>query len=365
MKKITSALIVILTMIFVFFFILISISGCYRAIPKQLNVITWEGYVPEAAAALFEKETGIKLNISFATDNQRLLALIKGGGEADIVMPTQSNINRYYEADLVQPLDLKIITNYEKVPKSFKEQSWIKWDGKQMGSGEIYAIPYVFGISGLAINTSKYTKNLDNIGWEILFDTGLKGRVSSRNNIESLMLILDLYGIPRDNFITDTQDTLEQIRDKAIALKNNVLKFYTTNAEISDLMKNEEVWVSHIWDGGGRNLSQFDAKFKFVLPKTGGLAWTDSFMISKKAKNPTGANLFIDFMLRPDIAAMLTEQSGFKTTVDGALDIAKGIDKELYKFTDEQLAKLKWNPNLSEEAMSMYIAFQEELSTVQ
>ena len=56
-----------------------------------------------------------------------------------------------------------------------------------MGSGEIYAIPYVFGTSGLVINTSKYTKSLDNIGWEILFDTDLKGRVSgSKNDIESV-----------------------------------------------------------------------------------------------------------------------------------------------------------------------------------
>jgi putative spermidine/putrescine transport system substrate-binding protein len=222
LKKITIVLIVFLTIILAAFIIVSSLAGCNKAIPKELNVITWEGYIPEAAAALFEKETGIKLNITFATDNQRLLALIKGGGEADIIMPTQSNINRYYEAGLVQPLDLKIITNFEKVSKSFKEQPWTKWDGKQMDSGDVYAIPYVFGISGLVINTSKYTKSLYDIGWEVLFDTDLKGRVSSRNNIESLMLILDLYGIPRENFIINTQGTLEQIRDKAIALKNNV-----------------------------------------------------------------------------------------------------------------------------------------------
>ncbi len=361
----TFAVIVFLVITLVFFFIASSLGGCKNTTPKQLNICTWEGYVPEAAITLFEQETGIKLNIAFATDNQRMLALIKGGGKADIVMPTQSNINRYYEADLVQPLDLKNIKNYEKVSESFKDELWTKWNGKQMGSGDVYAIPYVFGTSGLVLNTSKYTKSLEDIGWEVLFDADLKGRVSSRNNIESLMLILDLYGIPRENFVTDTQDTLYSIRDKAIALKNNALKFYTTNAEISDLLKNEEVWVSHIWDGGGRKLSQFDPKFVFTLPKTGGLGWTDAFMILKNAANPVGANLFIDFMLRPEIAAMLTEQSGFKTTVKGALEMAKGIDKDLYSFTDEQLAKLKWNPNLSEDAMSSYIAFQEELSTVQ
>ena len=279
-------------------------------------------------------------------------------------MPTQSHVNRFYEAGLVQPLDLKNITNYEKVSKSLREQPWAKWDGKQMGSGEVYSVPYVFGTSGLVINTSKYTKSLNDIGWDVLFDTNLKGRVSSRNNLETINLMLDLNGIPREDFITDTKGTLEKIRPNAIALKDNVLKFYNTGAEIVDLMKNEEAWIGEIWDGGGRKLSQFDTKFKFVLPKTGGLGWTDTFMIPEDAANPAGAILFINFMLRPDIAAMLTEKSGYTTTVDGALDAAQGINKDLFKYTDEQLAKLKWNPNLSEEAMSVYTTFWEELSTL-
>ena len=365
MKKITLVLIIFLTIILISFFTVSTLAGCMKTTPKQLNVYVWEGYLPESVAALFEKETGIKLNITFASDNAMMLALLKSGGKADIVMPTQWQVNRYYEAGLAQPLDLKNITNYEKVSKSLREQPWSKWDGKQMGSGEIYVIPYVFGTSGLVVNTSKYTKSLNNIGWEVLFDTDLKGRVSSKNSQESLTLILDLYGIPRENLITDTRGTLDKIRPKAIALKNNVLKFYDTGAEILDLMKNEEVWISEIWDGGARKLSQFDPKLNYILPKTGGFGWTDTFMIPKEAANPAGANLFIDFMLRPDIAAMLTEQSGYTTTVEGALDAAKGIDKDLYRFTDEQLSKLKWLPNLSEEVMSIYVAFWEELSTVQ
>jgi len=340
-------------------------AGCKTTTPKQLDVYVWEGYLPKSVAALFEQETGIKLNISFIADSEKMLTLLKGGGKADIIMPTDPKVNLFYANDLVQPLDLDKITNYEKVSKSLREQPWAKWDGNQMGSGEVYAIPYVFGTSGLAINTSKYTKNIDNISWEILFDPDLKGKVSSRNYITSVLLMLDLLGIPRENLLTDTEGTLNQIRDKTFALKNNVLKFYDTYAEIIDLMKNEEVWVSYIQDGQGRKLSQFDPKFKYVLPKEGGLGWTDTFMIPKEAANPAGANLFIDFMLRPDIAAMVTDQSGFNTTVEGALDMTKDIDKDLYRFTDAQLAKLKWSPSFSEKVVSIYYTFWEEITTVQ
>jgi len=365
MKKTTIFLVSSLVIIFVLFFTSPSIAGCNKTATKQLDVYVWEGYLPAEAATLFEQETGIKLNINYITDNEKATTLLQGGGKADIIMPTQSSINRYYEGDLVQPLDIKNITNYGKVLRFLKDQPWAKWDGAQMGSGEIYAIPYIFGTNGLVINTSKYTKSIDDIGWEILFDTGLKGRVSVKNNLTSLWPILDLLAIPMGNLATNPQETLEKIKPKAIELKDNVLKFYNSEAELLDIMKNEEVWVCKCEDGSGRKLSQFDSKFKYVISKTGALAFTDTFMIPKEAANPKGANLFIDFMLRPDIAVMLTEQSGFTTTVEGVLDIAEGIDKDLYRYTDEQLAKFKFTPNLSKEVRSIYLEFWEELSTVQ
>ena len=344
---------------------MLSFGGCKKApVIKDLNVYVWEGYLPEAAVKMFEEETGFKLNITFATDNAMMLTLLKGGGKADIVMPTQNQVNRFYEEGLAQPLNLKDIANYEKVVKALREQPWAKWDGKKMGSGDVYVVPFVFGTSGLVFNTEKYTGSTEGIGWDVLFDSILKGRVSSKNAPESLMICLDIMGIPRENLLTDTQNTLEKARPKVIDLKGSVLKFYDTGAEILDLLKNEEVWVSHIWDGGGRKLMQFNPKFKYILPKTGGFGWTDTFMIPSSAANLLGANKFIDFMLRPDIAAMLTTESGYTTTVSGALDKTTGIDKAAYEFSGQDLAKLVWQPNFSEDVISAYTTFWEEISTV-
>jgi spermidine/putrescine transport system substrate-binding protein len=365
LKKITLIPIIFLAITLASSFTISSLAGCKSTTPKQLDVCVWEGYLPEATAALFEQETGIKLNITFVSENAEMYTLLKAGGKADIIMPSHNIVNRYYENGLAQPLNLKSIPNYEKVSKSFREQPWAKWDGSRMGSGEIYVIPYVFGTTGLVVNTSRYTRSLDDIGWEVLFDTDFKGRVSTGNGLEPITMMLDLYDIPVENLISDTQGTLDKIRDKAIALKNNVLKFYKTGSEISDLMKNEEVWASQIWDGIGKSLSTFDAKFKYILPKEGGQGWADTFMIPKDAANPEEAYLLIDFMLRPDIAAMLTEQSGFTTTIEGALDIAEIINKDFYRYTDEQMVNLVWTPNLSEEAISIYTTFWEEISTVQ
>ena len=364
MRKIIRIISIIFCMAAVFSISVFSLPGCKKDVPKELNVYVWEGYLPESAVKMFEEETGLKLNITFATDNSMMLTLLKGGGSADIIMPTQNQVNRFYADGLALPLDLKKIPNYEKVAASFKEQPWAKWDGKSMGSGDTYAIPYVFGTSGLVINTEKYTGSLDGIGWEVLFDPGLKGRVSSKNAPESLMLCLDVLGIPRENLITDTQNTLEAARPKVLELRDNLLKFYDTGAEILDLLKNEEVWVSHIWDGGGRKMEKFDRKFIYLLPETGGLGWTDTYMIPANSKNPAGAHMFINFMLKPEVAGMLTAESGYTTTVNGALDFAGDVNKEIYTFSEDELKKLIWQPNFTEDIIEAYTSFWEEISAI-
>lgn len=350
----------------VIIFILLSAvtaSGCKKErAPGELIVYVWEGYLPEEAAEMFEDETGIRLNINLITGNDEMFTLLKGGGIADIVMPTQNQVNRFYTEGLARPLNLEMIPHYANVGDSFKEKDWSMWDGRQMGSGDTYVIAYVFGTSGIVVNTEKYTGSTEGIGWEILFDPALKQRVSSRNSAESLMICLDLMGIPRENLLTDTRGTLESIRGKAVELKNNVLKFYNTGAEILDLLENEEVWVSHIWDGGGRKLMASDPGFIYMLPSTGGFGWTDTFMIPDSAPNSEGAHKFINFMLGDDVAAIVTSEGGYTTTVKGSVEQAEGIDKNLYVYRDEELQKLVWQLNFPESVVEAYNNFWEELS---
>lgn len=361
MKMARSIFCMLIFIIMTFFITLTACKG--EAVQEELDVYVWEGYLPEEVTEMFEEETGIKLNINLIADNAIVLNLLKGGGQADVIMPTQNWVNRFYVEELALPLELDKIPNYGNVADSFKDQDWSMWDGDQMGSGDTYVIPYVFGTSGIVVNTEKYTGSLEGIGWEILFDSELKERVSSRNTAESIMICLDLIGIPRENLLTDTEVTLERVRDKVIELKNNVLKFWDSGAELLDLINNEEVWVSHIWDGGGRKLISSDPKFKYVLPSTGGMGWTDTFMIPVSVANPEGAYKFIDFMLETEIAALVTAE-GNVTTVKGSIDLAEGIDKDLYVFTDEELENLVWQLNFPEDVVKAYNDFWEEISTV-
>ncbi len=155
-----------------------------KPLTGTLNIQVWEGYLPEEVISLFEEETGIKLSITLVADNGTMITYLEGGGKSDLIMPTQNQVNRLYEQNLAMALDMAQIPNYKNVGASFKNQPWSMWNGSTLGSGNTYVIPYVFGTSGIVINTDKYKESLDNIGWEVLFDKDLKDRVSSRNSAE-------------------------------------------------------------------------------------------------------------------------------------------------------------------------------------
>jgi hypothetical protein len=70
-------------------------------------------------------------------------------------------------------------------------------------------------------------------------------------------------------------------------------------------------------------------------------------------------------MLRPDIAAVVVTEGGYTTTVDGSLDLAEGIDKDLYVFEDDEIANLVWQISFPEEVIAIYNNFWEELSTIE
>ncbi|MCJ7665687.1 MAG: extracellular solute-binding protein, partial [Actinobacteria bacterium] len=136
---------------------MVPFAGCKAdTAPKELTVYVWEGYLPDKVVEIFEEETGITLNVNLISDNAAIFTLLKGGGEADIIMPTQNQVNRFYTEDLAQPIDLEKLSNYANITGTFKNQKWSMWDGSQMGTGQTYVVPYVFGTSGIIINTEKY-----------------------------------------------------------------------------------------------------------------------------------------------------------------------------------------------------------------
>ena len=77
MQKAVKTIVAVLALILMIFLISSAAAGCKKDIPKNFQLYVWEGYLPEAAAQMFEEQTGIKLNITYATDNAMMLALAK------------------------------------------------------------------------------------------------------------------------------------------------------------------------------------------------------------------------------------------------------------------------------------------------
>jgi len=312
----------------------------------ELNLWTWEGYAPDEVVQQFEEETGIKLNITYYSNNNELISKLRAakGRGADLVQPSVTLIPQAMDYDLYQPFDLSKLQNLGNVYPSMLE------DSKSLGGeidGEIYGIPFSWGTSGIMYNTEKITDPVDSYG--VLFDEKYAGRVTYRATLHvfiSAGLYLGLGNEMRDIYVDEetARPILDKILEFLIEKKALVKTYWTSRQENIDLFVQEAVWVGQGWDGTGWYLAQQGEPVKFIAPKEGALTWLDTFSLPKGSENVENAYKWIDFTLRPEVAGKISDLGGFASAVEKSVDYISEERSKLVKesFPKEAVENLWW-----------------------
>ncbi len=312
----------------------------------ELNLWTWEGYAPDEVVKQFEEETGIKLNITYYSNNLELISKLRAakGRGADLVQPSVTLIPQAMDYDLYQPLDLSKVENLGNVYPSMLA------DSKTLGAefdGEIYGIPYSWGTSGLMYNTEKVTEPIDSFG--ALFDEQYAGKVTCRATLHTFIsagLYLELGNRMRDIYVDE--ETARPILDEILAFliekKKLVKTYWTSRQENIDLFVQEAVVVAQGWDGTGWYLAQQGHPVKFIAPKEGALTWLDTFALPKGAENLDAAYAWMNFTLRPEVAGKISDLGGFASAVEKSVDFISAERSALVKesFPKEAVENLWW-----------------------
>jgi len=133
---------------------------------------------------------------------------------------------------------------------------------------------------------------------------------------------------------------------KMIKAKGLVKNYWTNGDQLLQSMRSGEVYVAMAWDKGGWKLHAENPDIDFIVPDTGALAWVDTFAIPAKAKNVSGAYKWINFMLRPDNAAIYTNLDKTSTASDGAIELVEATMKANLKrsFSAADIDNMKWYP---------------------
>jgi spermidine/putrescine transport system substrate-binding protein len=318
-------------------------SGCSRLDgSKRLRILTWSDYVPADVAAQFEKETGIHVELTLSNNEEMISKLhATGGAGYDLAQPSVDRITGVErEFGLYRPFDLSKVNLAQFRPE-------ILGIARQIASmdGKLYALPYLWGSEGLVVNR-KYATISD---YTDLCRPDLKARTSMRLRRPTLMAFafalgqnpFDLYGDPKAYEVL-----MEKVGRTLEACKSNVRFFFDNRDQLLNGMRSGEVVAAMMWDTGGWTLNRENPDLQYVVPKSGALGWLDTFALPYKGRNDAGAYKWINFTMRPDIAARITRKVGNWTAARGTEDLVDQTMRAQYNasFPQGAFTGINWYP---------------------
>jgi spermidine/putrescine transport system substrate-binding protein len=316
--------------------------------PNTLSLLTWEGYVTDKMLADFEKETGIKVQVTYISNNDELISKMRAtGGEGyDIAQPSVDNVvEAQKNFQIYKPIDFSKITVLDNLIGS--QVNAVK--GMSTVDGQVYCIPYVWGTSGIVVNTDKIKK--DSYSYMDIYDEQWCGRATTRFRWPTFAgagygLGWDVFRNYQSEFLF--KNMIDNITDFLSAWKKCIKTYWSTRQEHIDLMASGECWISQGWDGTGWFLSKKYPYIKFFAPEEGALGWIDTFAISAGAENIEGAYKWINFCMTPQRAGELIEKGGFLSSVKGSTAYLPEDQKKLIEesFPPAAIDKIHWYPTL-------------------
>lgn len=298
---------------------------------KELNLYAWADEIPQPVIDRFTKETGIKVNVDSFDSNETMISKLAAGGSGyDVIEPSQYAVQQLVGQDLIEPLDKSKLEGLDKIAEKFRNPSY--------DEGLTHSVPWVWGTTGLLYN-SKCTGGEEITSWKSLFDPKWKGKVNMLDNMLAAYIAgLQVNGYPANS---TKESEIAQATDSLIAQKPLLSGYNSTN--YGELVANGDVCISEAWGGTSTaKIVEKNSDVHYVLPEEGGSLWVDGLAIAKGAPHQDAAYAFINFLLRPDVAAMATNDGGLASANSAAQEHVtdKGLLSNAAVYaSDEQIAK--------------------------
>ncbi|HML48498.1 MAG TPA: spermidine/putrescine ABC transporter substrate-binding protein [Clostridia bacterium] len=277
---------------------------------KEVNVYNWEDYISEDALKLFEEETGIKINYMRFTTNEDMLVQVRADpSNYDVIFPSDYIIERLIDEDLLETLD------FANIPNASHIQEWLQ--NPSYDPENVHSVPYMWGTVGILYNTTMVDAPVDS--WSVLWDEQYKDNVFMMDSIrDTIGVTLKMLGYSIND---SSQEALDAAKEKLIEQKQKgIVKAYQVD-ETKDKMIAGEAALAVMWSGDAAYAMEYNDDLTYVVPKEGSNVWVDGMCIPKGAKNKSNAEIFIDFMCRPDVALMNFEEIWYSTPNTGVLEM--------------------------------------------
>jgi spermidine/putrescine transport system substrate-binding protein len=301
-----------------------------------LHIKTWPNYFAPDTVSTFEKEAGCRVVVSKMESSEALRTELAGKTSGyDVVFPSDEVLPDFIARGLIQKIDLSKLPNAANLQARYRG---LAYDPKNE-----YSVPYMWGSTGIAYNKEKIAPAPES--WAALWDP---------KNASKVTLLDD----PREVFAAavraDGGDpgkiSAELIAKSLGRFKNWKPVAYESSPK--DMLINGDAWISQCYSGDALQASdELKGRIGFVIPKEGGTLWVDNLCIARGAPQPELAHRFIDYLLRADVSAAITNAVHFPNPNEAARKLIKKevLDNPLVNPSEEDLKRLSLLPQLSPE----------------
>lgn len=327
----------------------LALSASAAQAAGELHLYNWGNYTAPKMIEKFEKQYDVKVTVSEYDSSDTALAKIKAGGHGfDMVVPTQNFIPIFIEEGLFLEARPDQMENFKHTAPMFLKQAW--------DPENHYVVPWLWGTTGIAVNTKLYTGGITS--WSLVFDPPeeLKGKINVvpvMNDVINAVMMWKGYPICDDN-----REHLKELRDILVKAKPS---WASMNYGANDMLSRGDYQVALSWNGKTLGARLEDANIKYVYPDEGVVVGGDFLAILKDAKNVENAKLFMNFVMDPENAGLLSD---FGKSATGIIGSEKFLPKEIADAPEivmPETVKTAYGKTCSNEVNQIYSQIWTEL----
>ena len=337
---------------------------------KVLNIYHWPDYIAKDMVANFEKESGIKVNYQTFENNEALQAkLVAGNSGYDIVVPGAVFVKAQIDGGLLAKLDKSKIANYGNLDPELMSKL------NQVDPGNDYVVPWAWSYTTVGINKAKVAKALGSTpmpenAWDLVFNPTYTAKLKSCGiaYLDSPTEVIPpaMHYLGKNPYSNDAAD--HKAAGEMLAKVRPHIRLFSST--MIDDLAGGKACVALGW-AGDMNIAKARAienkngnDIQVLLPSTGGLIFMDNLAIPKDAKHPNNAMAFINYFLKPEVSASLTNELSYPTANKASVaNVTPEIAADKTVFVDADNMKKMVSPasfsNEARESMSnVYTQFK-------
>lgn len=314
----------------------------FAANSDTLYIFNWSQYMNPKIIKQFEAKYHVKVVQSYYNSLPEMFAKLRAGGDSqyDIVVPSNYYVPRLIHTGLVQPLDKKLIPNYDNLMPRFKDTSY--------DPGGKYTAAYQWGDTGIAYNVKKLGQQPES--WSILFDPKANSKYPFEIGTDAQVMFGSACAYLGDKYDCQGRDKWTKAAKLILKTKkrSNFSGFQDATPTLKQLARGN-IAAGMAYNGDyafdkGQNPQGFK-NIKFVVPKEGAELWVDNMMIPAHAPHPKLANEFINFILNAKIGAELSNWNAYASPNKASKPyLDKSLTQPPVMPTDEQMKRLHFTP---------------------